>query len=240
MNAPAHAPATALPPALSGLVWKAGALARPLRSGWPTGFARLDAALPGGGWPQGAITELLHDEPGVGELQVLLPMLRTAPAERWVAWIAPPCLPYAPALLQAGLPLRQMLLVDAATRPEFVWSVRQALASGACHAVLAWSREIDPPALRRLQLAAEEADTPLFLFRPLRAAQQASPAVLRLRLAATDDGLDVFLLKRRGPVADEAIRLVVHARFRSGGSTHALDCPVPARSAPAGLHAGGR
>lgn len=33
-----------------------------------TGFAPLDAELPGGGWPQGQLVELLVDAPGLGEL----------------------------------------------------------------------------------------------------------------------------------------------------------------------------
>ena len=32
----------------------------------PTGFSALDRALPGGGWPLGAVSEVLHAQPGVG------------------------------------------------------------------------------------------------------------------------------------------------------------------------------
>ena len=61
-----------------------------------TGFAALDAVLPGGGWPGNALTELLLDAPGAGELRLLAPGLAAATAP--VLWVAPPLVPYAPAL----------------------------------------------------------------------------------------------------------------------------------------------
>jgi protein ImuA len=221
-----------LPP---GLVWTAGRLARPARKGWATGFPALDAALPGDGWPHGAIIELISAHPGIGEIHLLLPLLRRAPADKWIAWVAPPCLPYAPALASLDMPLSQLLLIDVPDHAGAIWAARQALASGACHAVLAWNRHIDAPALRRLQLAAEESDTPLFLFRPPAAARQPSPATLRLQLMAAHDGLDIVILKRRGPAAAHPIRISVNRRLNDL-SSHALDSPDPARLAPAGIH----
>ena len=80
----------------------------------PTGFRALDARLPGGGWPLATLIELLVPAAGVGEIRLLLPALRrltTAVGEepRWVAWLAPPHLPYAPALADAGLDPARML-----------------------------------------------------------------------------------------------------------------------------------
>ena len=200
-----------LPP---GLVWHADRLARAVAAGVPTGFAALDAELPGGGWPRGALIELLSDAPGIGELGLLLPVLRAACAERWIVWIAPPYLPYAPALAAAGVPLQRLLLLTPASHRDTLWAIRQALASGGCTCVLAWLPRADTAALRRLQLAAEDSATPLFLFRPASAAQQSSPASLRLRLAAepASDVLTVDIFKRRGPALAAPIRLVVPDR----------------------------
>src|ERR1700694_5928053 len=70
----------------------------------PSGYAPLDAVLPGGGWPRGALTEILLERPGIGELRFLLPALANLMAEnRWLALIAPPYLPYAPMLSQYGI-----------------------------------------------------------------------------------------------------------------------------------------
>ena len=50
----------------AGRVWQASRLAHAGAAALPTGFATLDAELPGGGWPAGALIELLADRPGVG------------------------------------------------------------------------------------------------------------------------------------------------------------------------------
>lgn len=250
----ASAMLAALPP---GLVWQADRLARSAAAGLPSGFAALDAELPGGGWPRGALIELLADSPGIGELALLLPVMRALPGERWLAWVGPPHRPYAPALAAAGVPLARLLLLEPADHAERLWTIRQTVASGGCELVLAWLARADPAALRRLQLAAEESATPLFLFRPTAAALQSSPASLRLRLAARDDTLVVDILKRRGPALAAPLRLAVpdrpvvarppgDAATRPTAPLHpspisrASDAVVradPARPAAAGLHA---
>ncbi|KON81544.1 translesion DNA synthesis-associated protein ImuA [Azoarcus sp. PA01] len=185
-----------LPP---GLVWPADRLARPAEAGVPTGFAALDAQLPGGGWPRGALIELLMDAFGIGELALLLPALRAAAPERWIAWIAPPHLPYAPALAAAGVRLDRLLLLTPPDPATTLWTTRQAVASGGCSVVIAWLPNAQHAALRRLQLAAEASATSLFVVRPGGAAQQASPASLRLRLQPAPDALALEIVKRRGP-----------------------------------------
>jgi hypothetical protein len=189
------------------LVWQGSRLAQTPGSTLPTGFATLDAELPGGGWPAGALIELLTEHPGVGEISLLLPLMQRACAERWIAWIAPPLLPYAPALSAAGVPLQRLLLIQPASAAETLWATRQAAASGSCALVLTWPARLDTAALRRLQLAAEESATPLFLFRAHSAARHASPAALRLLLSPTAEGLQIDILKRRGPPAARAVQL---------------------------------
>jgi hypothetical protein len=89
-------------------------LARVASPSVPTGFPRLDAELPGGGWPAGSLTELVPAHDGIGELRILGPALaRLARAGERLAWIAPPYLPYAPALAAAGIALGQVLIVRA-------------------------------------------------------------------------------------------------------------------------------
>lgn len=216
----------AMPP---GLVWSGKRMAGGRASGWPTGFARLDAELPDHGWPRGTIIELLGGSPGIGELRLLQPMLGNTPARRWVGWIAPPMLPYPPALAEAGIPLSRMLMVDTRDSASSLWACRQALASKACHAVLAWLPHIDTAGLRRLQLAAETAGTPLFLFRPGQAARQASPAGLRLQLEASAGSLLVRILKRRGPPSATPLRIDFTTHAHAVDRTHP---PRPAASGP--------
>src|SRR5690349_8002204 len=55
-------------------IWRRGTAA-PSVDVQPTGLAELDAQLPGGGWPRGAVCEILVEQDGIGECRLLLPAL---------------------------------------------------------------------------------------------------------------------------------------------------------------------
>jgi hypothetical protein len=61
--------------------------------------------------------------------------------------------------------------------------------------------------LRRLHLAAQAGETLFFLMRPLAAAQDASPARLRLDLRPQPGGIEISFVKRRGPQRDKTLFL---------------------------------
>ena len=172
----------------------------------PTGFRQLDERLPGGGWPLDTLIELLLPAHGIGELHLLLPALRTLcdrdrQCPRWIAWLGPPHLPYAPALTGAGLDPARMLVVrpNASRLPDSsLWAMEQALRSRACVAALGWVGRADGQSLRRLKLAAEEGGSLGFLFRSRDHAREPSPAALRLLLEPRGGTLDVHILKSRG------------------------------------------
>lgn len=211
-------------------LWRGDALACTAQAGVASGFAELDAALPGGGWPRGALTELLSQRMGLGELSLLLPALAALEAEAgWIVLVAPPWLPHAPAWQAVGL---ARLLVVRAAPGETAWACEQLLASGALAALVAWLPQADSRALRRLQLALAGRPSLAFILRPASAAGRASPAVLRLDLAAGERGLAVSLLKRRGPPLARPLLLAVPrplAWARLGGRR------TPAVVAPAGI-----
>jgi len=166
-----------------------------------SGFAELDRRLPRGGWPLGTLIELLSGAQGIGELSLFLPALsRLAHRGRYIAWIAPPYIPYAPALLQQGLPLERLLIIDTQSLAESLWATEQALRCPAVGAVLGWAEYLVDKSLRRLQLAAEAGGSLGILHRPLAAATQASPAALRLQLQPLPQGqgLHIHILKARG------------------------------------------
>lgn len=173
-----------------------------------TGFPALDARFPGGGWPLGALTEVLTPRDGIGGMALVLPALaRLSRQRRWIAWVAPPYLPYAPALADAGVDLSRVLLVHPRATHDGLWAVEQILRAGTCSAVLAWPAAGGTRALRRLQLAAGTGDTWGVLFRPERMAAEPSPAVLRLRVQAAAQGMSVHILKRRGAGASGPVWL---------------------------------
>jgi hypothetical protein len=181
----------------------------------PSGFAELDAHLPGGGWPNGAVAELMSDAVGIGELGLLLPALSNLTrAGRYIAWIAPPYMPYAPALAQRGLSLERVLLIRTSTLQQTLWATEQALRCPAIGAVLSWPAYIIDRNVRRLQLAAEAGGSVGFLYRPPAAALESSPAALRLRLHVPPDGcssLIVEIQKSRGGRAGMHLRCNSHA-----------------------------
>jgi protein ImuA len=183
-------------------IWRGGALARPAAPAVPTGFAALDRELPGGGWPGGALTEILGLREGVGELQLVLPALAAlSTAGRRIVWLAPPHLPYAPALAAAGIELGQLSVVRAPGRRDTLWAAEQVLRAGSCDALLAWFRDLRYAELRRLAVAAEASRVFCALFRPMQVAHEPSPACLRIALEPLDGRLAARILKRRGALA---------------------------------------
>jgi hypothetical protein len=188
-------------------LWRAGR--RDLR--WPvlpSGYPQLDAWLPAGGWPACRLTEIVVERWGSGELALLMPLLARLSADdgarqagRWIAWVAPPFLPYAPALAAAGVDPARVLLVRTGDEAETLWAAEQALRSGGCAIVLAWAEHATGPQLRRLQLATEAGRTPLLLFRPPAVLSAPSSASLRLRVAAGAGGASLHLHKHQGGAA---------------------------------------
>ena len=178
-------------------VWRGGQPVAPPRTAQPTGHAALDAMLPGGGWPEAALTELLLPADGVGELRLLLPTLaRLTRAAQPVVLVAPPYLPFPAGWRQAGVDLGHLHLVEATPR-DALWAAEQCLRSGCVGAVLAWPTPgTDDRALRRLQVAADNGRALGFAFRDLRAATNPSPAALRIAIEGTPPRLRV--LKCRG------------------------------------------
>lgn len=174
----------------------------------PTGWSPLDAILPGGGWPRGALTELFVARDGIGELSLLSPALARLTADGTPqAWIAPPWVPYAPALVAAGFDLSRLLVVEPPDASQLPWAVEECLRAEGCGAVLAWLPRTSSGVLRRLQLAAAASGACGFLFRGT-GLHQPSPAALRVELTPADDGLRVSVFKARGGVPREVVVLV--------------------------------
>lgn len=221
---------SALPSPLEDLlrrqrIWRGGRLAQSAAVALPTGFAQLDERLPGGGWPSAALTEILSSAEGSGELQLILPVLASlSAAGRRVVWLAPPHLPFAPALAAAGVDLRNLALVRTPRHREVLWAAEQVLRARACHALLLWCREVRYTELRRLAVAADAGHALVMLFRPQASAQASSPAALRILLVPAGEGLDVRILKCRGPRSEMPLHLPVTR------PVHALDRSAPAAS----------
>lgn len=194
------------PEELHPALWRAHQVGRQREATWASGFAELDAVLPGGGWPARTLTELLLPHAGLGEMRLLAPVLAAA-QPRGVILFDPPAMPFGWALGACGLDVQQWYVVKSRNgvrglpSADILWALEQALKSGHVGAVLAWlPARLGADTLRRLQLAAQAHDGPAFLLRDEVLRSKPSPAPLRLLLrAAGPDLLRVHLLKRRGP-----------------------------------------
>jgi hypothetical protein len=179
-------------------IWRGGECA-PEPAAVPSGHAALDAVLPGGGWPASALTEIVLAREGIGELTLTLPALaRLQAAGRDVVWIAPPHLPYAPALAAAGLDLARLLIVRCREAADRLWAFEQALRAPECGAAFAWLDLAHERTLRRLAVAAREGGTWGVLWRRPGERATAAAVPLRLALAPHPGKLAVHVLKRRG------------------------------------------
>jgi protein ImuA len=192
--------------AIHPALWRGSQLARAHGTTLDTGYAALSAELPGGGWPVGALVELLVQQPGIGEMRLLKPAL-VAASKRPVALLQAPHVPNSLAFAYLGVPLDKLMLLRAPKTADALWCAERVLNARSCGALLFWQQHIRSEALRRLHLAAQATETLLILVRPLAAAQDSSPAALRLGVRPADGGLAVDVIKRRGPTRTDQLSI---------------------------------
>jgi protein ImuA len=198
-----------------------------------SGFARLDAELPDGGWPRGALSELLLAHPGVGEMRLLAPALVATQRDgRLVMLFDPPAALAAAALAALGFAVDELLVVETRARlapgSDGLWALEQSLKSGHVGAIVAWLPErLRAERLRRLQLAAHRHDGVAFVLREAAAAARPTAAPLRVALhAGGADRIQLRVLKRRGPPLETQLELELPsalsatARRRSANGKH--------------------
>jgi hypothetical protein len=183
-------------------VWRGGELERIVHPVVATGHGALDRELPGGGWPVGTLSEVLHEGVGIGEVGFLAGAIaRACGSDRLVAWIHPPHLPYAPALAHGGVPLDRCLVVQPENIEDALWAAEQVLKSGACGAALLWldAAKNQYAWLRRLQMAAESGRAMAVHFRGVADEKLSTPAHLRVVVTRKAGVLRARIPKRRGP-----------------------------------------
>src|SRR5687767_6995016 len=114
------------------LLWRAEALSPLHRSCRPTGFAALDAAL-GGGWPVPSLIEVLCDQHGIGELRLILGLIKAdnaatdGLADKSILWLAPPFELHSIGFAQRGVPLRQHWVCVTSSAADLQWAMTQGL-----------------------------------------------------------------------------------------------------------------
>ena len=201
---------SSLPSALGASVWRADELAGAAVGTVASGHAALDAELPGGGWPLGALIELLQPARDAPVWSLLLPAVvaRQQASGGAVVLVNPPHEPFLPAFAAAGLPASSVLWLRGETPVAPLWASEQALrcadvAAGAAGSCARLRLRVGVPAAAPVHGAGH----------PDAARQALAPA------------LCVDILKRRGPPLDAPLQLPAQApRLRA----------LLAASAPAG------
>lgn len=216
------------------------------RAAVPTGLAALDAVLPGGGVPAGAVTEVLHDRSESGALSLAVRVARqVAGAAGEVVFIEPFGDLYPPALRQVGLSESQVLVVRPGCRRDRLWACDQALRCRGVAAVVAAFGHLDAGTSRRLQLAAESGGGVGLILRP--ASTTTTFAALQLRIESRRDGPAARGLRGRRTYAGGPVRQIAVTRAR--GMTLAVPIrvemdeqtgDVPVHAVAADRAAGGR
>jgi len=192
-------------------LWQAGQQ-KASSSRLSTGFTALDTQLHYRGWPQGMLSELLRQEPSQLEWSLLLPALvQLSQQAGLITLVNPPGIPFAPRLQQVGLSTQQLLLVHLPNPTDALWASQQALASGACCALVCWlpARGYKPGELRKLALAARQRQAWAFVVRPPDCQRQASVAALRIHMQAVEQpGLQqLTILKQPGSWGGQKLTL---------------------------------
>ena len=216
-------------------VWPADQLAHAAGAVLATGHAALDAQLPGGGWPVGAMVEILQAQSGQNEWRLSLPALanlRPGP----VVLVGAPHMPFGPGLTAQGLASERLLWITTAEPAARMWACEQALHCADVAAVLAWLPQSPEDKLRRLHAAATRHFKTLFAMRPAQVQSQSSPAALRLLVSIQpgNDAVQLEILKRRGPPLARPLYLPARnarmAALLSRNQTRAGSRPAPLTS----------
>lgn len=204
-----------------------------------SGFAECDKALINGGWPRSKLIEcyLKHDAGmgvGAGEWLLFTPSITDlcqSLKEGFLVLLNPPAIPFAPALIQAGIDLNQLLIVHSKNKQDFLAGFIEFTRCAHCLVLLAWqtSYTLNYTELRKCQLACAEGKTLYTLFRPIHSKTQSSPASLRLALQLTRTTLEVEIFKQQGMFNKRriAIELTEHAEYDSHSSAQ-----IKLRSSP--------
>jgi len=208
-------------------LWRASQLATERGRRLSSGDDSLDKAL-GGGWPLGALIELLPEHPGIGEVHLLRAALSALAGRRQhIILLNPPYTPSLQCWTAWGLSPDNLLLVRADSPQDTVWAAAQILHYQSSAALLCWAQAMAYADLLNLHRLARRGATLAVLYRPRHTGRQDSPASLRIALRATPQGLKILFLKCPGSLP-HAHDLALYS------DDHALDQPVPA-AAPGGL-----
>lgn len=184
---------------LRGDIWRGTKAQVQTSNGQDTGHLLLNNFLVHQGWPRACLIEINQREFGQGEWLLLTPSLRNS-AQGLQILINPPALPFAQGLLQAGLDLDRLLIINAPAKNDFLAAFVEIARAKACSHLLAWQPQqtLNYTEVRKCVLASSEGSGIYWLLRPARANAQHSPVHLRLHTRMEANTLTVTVTKQKG------------------------------------------
>ncbi len=199
---------------LRGDIWRGTKAAVQNIHGQDTGHPPLNECLAQRGWPYGCLIEINLQEPGHGEWLLLTPALRHNTQGLQIL-INPPALPFAQGLIQAGIDLDRLLIINAPAKNDFLAAFVEIARAKACSHLLAWqpAQTLNYTEIRKCVLASNDGGGIYWLLRHSRNMQQHSPAHLRLRTRMCANHLEVTVTKQKG--GDQSLL------------NHPLEIPLP-------------
>lgn len=179
-------------------IWR-GDLYRPApQIALDSGYADINTALLNGGWPRSSLIEVCQK--GFQQQEWLLFLAALTTARGYIVLLNPPEISFCQAFIQAGIDLERIVIVDTATKADFLASFAELARTQACEILFAWQQHqtFSYTELRKCLLAANEGAGLCVLFRPESAQQQSSPAILRLSTQITSTHIELRIFKQKG------------------------------------------
>lgn len=193
-----------------------------------TGYAELDGALLHRGWPCGALVEICQDT-YQAEFALLSPGILASPG--FVVLLNPPSQPFVHALIQRGIDLDRLVVVESSSRSEFLGCYTELARAASCSAVVGWQprESLTYTDVRRCALSLDGNKGLYWLVRPSTVQQQSSPTGLRMFCKLTPDGLEVTVFKQKGWLKQSGrpIVLPLPAEWREFSPPGAIEVEQP-------------
>jgi len=173
-----------------------------------SGHPQLNNRLLNKGWPRSSLIELCQASPGCGDWLLFGPAvvrLLLENPQHHAALLNPPARPFAEGLLQAGIPLNQLLVVQSNNKADFIACFTELARSSSCCFIMSWQPKsfLTYTELRKCQLATNSGKGLYIFIRPAQASQTSSPAGLKLYSAFAGQQLLVQIIKQRGQLQNQ-------------------------------------
>jgi cell division inhibitor SulA len=191
-----------------------------------SGYADINASLVNNGWPTRSLVEVCQKGFQQQELILFAPVL--AAGTGYIVLLNPPTLPFCQALIQAGINLERVIVVQVGNKADFLASFVELARTESCEVLLAWQQHqtFSYTELRKCSLATNEGAALCVLFRPDSAQLQSSPAVLRISTEIRPTDIQLKILKQKGVPQQrqsEPIKLLLPNAWQGLLPYHLLD-----------------